>query len=562
MTMKKLIACTWCLLGLVFMGGVTVPAADLPGTVQPGQIEKQFKPEPKIRAGQPERIGVPELDQSVPSNAKSIRFKLKKIVIEGVTVYSESELLSAYQNLLDKEVLLTEIYQIAFSLTAKYRNDGYILSRVIVPVQLIEGGEVRLKAIEGYVASVTVTGVDGDWRKLVERYAEKIKQTRPLRNNVLERYLLLINDLPGAFARATIKPSQSEPGASEMTVHFTQQKVQGGLSADNRGGELQGPMRISGDMTLNSVLALQESTTLRLVSSGNERLWYAFFGHQENIGSNGGKLNLSASVVRSEPKEMFFIPLNLETSSETYTLAYNYPLIRSRSQNLSIRGSFFAYDGETEIFDVEDTRDQIRGFRLGITYDRADSWRGVNLLDIELSQGVDGLGSSENDDLRLSRSNGRVDFTKAALYAARLQSLTTRWSFLLAVNAQYACNDLLSSELYSFGGEQFGRGYDPSELVGDHGVSGKLELRFTDMLPLGFTSSYTLYGFYDVGVVYQRETDAFERSESAASAGLGLRLSLGPYVSCFAELAKPLTRDVAAEEDRDARGYGGLSIRF
>jgi hemolysin activation/secretion protein len=471
-------------------------------------------------------------------------------------------LLSAYQNLLDTEVLLAEIYQIAFSLTAKYRNDGYILSRVIVPVQLIEDGEVRLKAIEGYVVSVTVTGVFGDWCNLVERYAEEIKQSRPLRNNVLERYLLLMNDLPGAFARATIKPSQSEPGASEMTVHFTQQKVQGGLSADNRGGELQGPMRISADMTLNSVLALQESTTLRLVSSGNDRLRYAFFGHQENIGSDGGKLNLFASVVRSEPKETLFIPLNLETSSETYTLAYSYPLIRSRSQNLSIRGSFFAHEGKTEIFGVEDTRDQVRGFRLGVTFDRADSWRGVNLLDIELSQGIEGLGSSENDDILLSRPNGRVDFTKATLYAARLQSLTTRWSVLVAANGQYAGNDLLSSELYSFGGEQFGRGYDPSELVGDHGVAGKLELRFTDTLPLGFASSYTLYGFYDVGIVYQRTTDGFDESESAASAGCGLRLSLGPYVSCFAEMAKPLTRDVTAEGNRDARGYGGLSIRF
>jgi hemolysin activation/secretion protein len=538
------------------------PAADLPGTVQPGQIEQQFEPEPKIRAGQPARIGVPELDQPVPSEAKDIRFKLTKIVIEGVTVYSESELLSAYRNLLNKEVLLSEIYQIASSLTAKYRNDGYILSRVIVPVQLIEGGEVRLRAIEGYISSITVEGVDGDWRKLVEHYAEEIKKSRPLRNTVLERYLLLMNDLPGAFAQATIKASKSEPGASEMTVQFTQHKVQGGLSADNRGGESLGPMRISGDITFNSVLGLQESTNIRLVSSGNERLKYGFLGHEENIGPDGGKLNLSASVVRAKPKEMFFIPLDLETSSETYKLAYGYPLIRSRSHNLSLRCSFYGHNGETEIFGVEDTRDRIRAFQLGVTYDRADSWHGINLLDIELTQGIDGLGSSDNDDTMLSRQNGRVDFTKATLYAARLQSLTTRWSVLTAVNGQYAWTDLLSSELYSFGGEQFGRGYDPSELVGDHGVAGKLELRFTDTFTLGFAFSYTLYGFYDVGIVYQRTPNGVDRSESGASTGLGLRVRLGQYVSCYAEVAKPLTRDVAAEENRHARGYGGISIRF
>jgi len=551
-----------CGVVFVFVWTIIATAADLPGTVQPGQIERQFKPEPKIRAGQPDRMGVPELDQPVPSDAKDIRFTLTKIVIEGATVYSESELLSPYQDRLGSEVSLSEMYQIASALTAKYRNDGYILSRVVVPVQLIERGEVRLKSIEGYVAKVTVTGVDGDRRKMVERYAEEIKKSRPLRNSVMERYILLMNDLPGAFARATIKPSPSEPGGSEMTVQFTQKMVQGGLSADNRGGESLGPMRIFADIALNSVLGLQENTILRVVSSGDEKLKYGSVAHEERIGPDGGKLWLFASVVRAEPKEMMFIPLNLETSSETYALAYSYPLIRSRSENLYLRGSFFAHDGETEIFGTEDTRDRIRGFRLGVTYDRADPWRGINLLDIELSQGIEGLGSSENGDMRLSRPKGHVDFTKATLYAARLQSLTERFSLLAAVNAQYAWCDLLSSELYSFGGEQFGRGYDPSELVGDHGIAGKLELRFTDTLPFGVAYSYMLYGFYDVGVVYQRSPEGFEHSESAASAGVGLRLNLGPDISCFGEFAKPLTRNVYAEGDRGARGYGGVSIRF
>ena len=559
--MKKLIASTLCVLGFVLVWCITAWAADLPGTVQPGQIEQQFKMEPKIRAGQPDRSVVPEVDQPVPSNARGIRFKLTKMVIEGSTVYSESELRSVYQDRLDKEISLSEIYQIASLLTAKYRNDGYILSRVIVPLQSIEGGEVRLKAIEGYVARVTIDG-PVDWRKLVERYAGEITKSRPLKNGVLERYLLFMNDLPGAFARATIKPSPSEPGASEMTVQFTQSKVQGGLAADNRGGELLGSMRISADLALNSVLGLQESTTLRGVSSGNDRLTFVSIVHEERIGPHGGKLNLSASMTESKPKEIFFIPLNLETTSQTAALTYSYPFIRSRSQNLSIRGSLTAHDGKTEIFGIEDTHDRIRAFRLGATYDRADSWRGVNLLDIEISQGIDGLGSSDKNDPMLSRPNGRIDFTKASLYAARLQSLTERWSVLAAVNAQYAWADLLSSELYSFGGEQFGRGYDPSELVGDHGLAGKLELRYTDTLPFRFASSFTIYGFYDAGIVYLRSPDGDKNSESAASVGLGVRMNLGPYVSLYAELAKPLTRDVSAEGNRNARGYGGISIRF
>jgi hemolysin activation/secretion protein len=561
-TMRKFMAGAWIVLWLMFLCSVVVHAANLPGTVQPGQIEQQFQPEPKMRADRPGRIVVPEADQPVPSNAKDIRFQLTRLIIEGTTVYSEKELLPSYQSRLNVEVSLADIYQIASTLTAKYRNDGYILSQVVVPAQSVEGGQVRLKVIEGYIASVTIEGVDGNRRKLVQRYADKIKQCRPLKNDVLERYLLLMNDLPGAFARATIKPSQKEQGASEMTVQFSQSKVQGGLSLDNRGGELLGPLRISGDVGLNSVLGLQENTSLRLVSSGNEKMTFVSLAHDERIGSEGGKLNLLLSTVNAKPKEMTFIPLNLETSSQTAALTLSHPLIRSRSQNLSLRGGFTFHEGKTEIFSVEDTHDSMRVLRIGVTYDLADSWYGVNLLEIELSQGILGLGSSRNGEATLSRPNGKVDFTKATLYAARLQSLTQHWSVLAAINTQYAFTDLLSSELYSYGGEQFGRGYDPSEMVGDHGIGMKVELRYKDTIPDRMAFSYTGYAFYDAGTVYSRSPGGLADSDSASSAGLGLRMDLGRYVSCFGELAKPLTRDVSAEGTRSMRFYGGVSIRF
>jgi len=544
--------------------GLCSGVAQAAGTVSPGQIEKQFQKPPEMRATEPSEVVVPEADQPVPSNAQDIRFKLTQLQVEGTTVYSEDALLADYKSRLNTEVALSDIYQIASALTAKYRNDGYILSRVVVPAQSIEGGTVHLKAIEGYVAEVIVEGADDDQRKMVEGYAAKIKQSRPLTNAVLERYMLLMNDLPGAFARAAIKSSGSEPGASEMTIQFFQQKVQGGLSIDNRGGKQLGPLRMSGDIELNSVLGLQENTTLRAVTSGdNDALKYLSLSHDERIGLEGGKLNLSIYFVESKPRELLFIPLEEKTKSESAALTYSYPVVRSRSQNLYLRGAFSAYNGTTDIFGVEITRDHIRALRLGATYDLADSFHGVNVLDIELSQGINGLGSSDNHDPLLSRFDGRVDFTKTTLYAARLQALAPKWSMLAAINAQYAGTDLLSPELFGFGGEQFGRGYDPSELVGDHGAAMKLELHYTGSLPTKSVSSYTAYGFYDVGKVYQRSSDGFfDSSESAASLGLGLKMSLGQHVSGFVEIAKPLTRDVIAEGDRHSRGYAGLSIRF
>ena len=541
---------------------VKTALAALPGTVLPGQIERQFQKPPEFRATQPGEIPSPAVEQATPANASEIRFTLSRLSIEGTKSYTEEALLQPYKKLNGTEVSLSDIYRIASELTTRYRNDGFILSKVVVPTQSIESGIVRLQAIEGYVSDIIIEGDKLDSRGLVQKYADQIKNIRPLTASVLERYMLLINDLPGAFAQATIRSSKNEPGASELVIHFAQAKTQGGLSVDNRDGRALGPMRYMGNLSLNSVLGLQENTSIRYVDSGNEELSYLAITHEELIGSEGGKISLFLSRVRSTPDEVSFITLNQATDSETGSLTYNYPLLRSRAENIYLRGSLYSFDGKTKIFGTQLSNDRIRAVRLGASFDLADRYHGLNLLDVEVSQGLKGLGASSNDDPSLSRIYGNVNFSKLTLYAARLQALSGHWSLLGAFNGQYAFTDLLSSELFGFGGDQFGRGYDPSEIVGDNGLAAKLELRYSGSLPTSFSSSWTGYGFYDVGKVYQRTPAGQPPQESAASAGLGVRFSVGQHYSGFIEVAKPLTRDVAAEQDRNARGYAGLSVQF
>ena len=534
--------------------------AQVPGTMQPGLIERQFQapPQPRVRPGE---FRVPVPSQVAPPEAEGIRFLLRELTVEGATVYAPEALRAEYQSLLDREVSLAEIYTVANALTVRYRNDGYVLSQVLVPAQAVEGGRVRLRAVEGYVAEVRFEG-DAAGR-LPLAYAQRIRAERPLTAATLERYLLLMNDLPGAFARATLAPSATEQGASDLVVQFAQRRASGGLSVDNRGGRALGPVRWSADVEQEAALGQGDSSGLRLVSTLDPELNYLSLFHEQALGTDGTRIGANLGWVRSQPDtSRVFIPLDLETVSVTGSIALSQPLRRSRGENLSLRAAFTTYDGATELFGVRDTEDRIRALRLGFTYDLADAWRGVNIVEMELGQGLNAFGASQAGDPDLSRANGKPDFTKLNLYAARLQVLAPRWSLLAAVNAQYAFADLLAPELFSFGGEPFGRGYDPAELVGDDGLAAKLELRRTDALAAGPLTAATAYGFYDFGYVRQRTPGGFPASESAASAGAGLRFDAGRHVSGFVELAKPLTRIVAAEGDKSLRGYAGLSLRF
>ena len=248
--------------------------------------------------------------------------------------------------------------------------------------------------------------------------------------------------------------------------------------------------------------------------------------------------------------------------SATATLLY--PIRRARIGNLSVRGTFTYFNGQTDFEDVQLSEDRIRALRAGLAWDAIDAWRGVNLADVELSQGLKGLGASPYGDPLASRAGGRPDFTKVTLYAgAGLKLIAPRWSVLAAVNAQYAFNELLSPEEFAYGGEQFGRAYDAAELLGDSGIAFKIDLRYTDRTP------------WPMDAVRRRTRSTASAScgngspqpgqdarSSAANAGAGVRVTGERGVSGYLEVAKPLTKIVTEEGNKNARVFVAVQLAF
>jgi hemolysin activation/secretion protein len=530
-----------------------------PPGIQPGQIEKQFErpPEPTARPG---AIAIPETRQKPPQNADDVKVVLHKLTVDGVTAYRPEALRASYASVLEKEVTLAEIYRIGEALTAKYRNDGYILSQVFVPAQTVEDGSVRLQAVEGYIANVRVEGGTAAMRDRVKKYGEKIRASRPVTMAALERYVLLLNDLPGFVAQAVLAPSASA-GASDLVLRLARRREQSDLSSDNRGSDAQGPARLSGNLILKSLLGVASRTEVRTVTSFTPELFYTAVVHDQYIGAEGGKFGIAGSFVYSKPQELSIVPLRLVEQSDSVHLSYSQPIFRRRSRNLTVRGVLSAFDSKTQVFGINDTVEHVRSVMFGVTYDGADGLGGVNLLDVAFSQGLQGLGASRQGDQLLSRSTGKVDFRKSTLYAQRLQPLPARLSLLFGASGQYAFTDVLSSEMFSFGGEFFGRGYDPSALLNDHGAALRLDVRYS----LSFSGKpVTLmpYVFGDAGRVWQRTPfPGIDASQTATSAGGGFWLNIGRQFTGFVEVAAPFNTIAGQNPNRNARVYAGVSVR-
>lgn len=539
----------------------TVPP--LPSTAQPGAIEREHARQPEPRA--PEQLGrpveAPAPLQPPPPGAESKTFSLASIEISGNTVIPTASLLAPYSSLRGTTLSVARIYSIAAELTAAYRNRGFILSSVVVPPQDLQDGRVKLVAVEGYLAAVKFTGTTHR-PGMLESVRRALLGEKPLRAKTLERQLLLLNDLPGLVAQGFLAPAASQSGAAELTIRLEQRHLAVGAAGSNRGSRLQGPYQYGANIGLQSVLGLDEVTGLDyLQASDASELRYYAASHKERLTASGLDLDMFASRSDSTPDlGTQLTQLNLATDTRLARLGLSYPLIRTRAVNFSIHGALSYEDARSDIPGFTLSRDRISAVRLGVTLDHVDEAAGVNRGELEFSRGLDIFGASQFGDPLASRLGGRPEFSKLTTYLARLQSLGHSFSALLAFTGQYAMNRPLAPEEFSFGGEYFGRAYDPSELVGASGVAGKLEIRYTLDQPNGL--SLTPYAFAEQGYVWQR-LDASEvglpRTDHATSVGGGLRMGISRWVTGYVEVAKPTNHVVAAEGNQKARVFGGLA---
>jgi hemolysin activation/secretion protein len=527
----------------------------------PGQVEREFTPPPALRAPPRPLPKVPALPP-VPPRVPELKLTVREIGIEGMTVYSFADVTPYFAPLLGKEVTLEEIYKVAAELTAKYVADGYFLSRVVVPAQEIRDESVRLTAIEGYVAQVRFQGAPPGEEAMLQAYADKIRAVRPLTTRALERYLLLMNDLAGVDARSTLVPSGAGLGAADLVIDFSFTRASGQIGADNRGSRALGPWRVSATGELNSLFGRFDKTRLFASSTLSNEQNYASLFHAEPVGAEGARLAVTAwgAIARPDPSTLGGLSSS-ESRSWSAGLLYAYPVVRSRALNLTPRAAFVAEEGRAEVNDLLVTEDRLRVLRAGLAFDAIDRLFGSNVVDVELAQGLNALGARRTTTAQLPVTTGKSDFTKLAFYAGRLQPLDPSWSLFAAASGQYAFNRVPSLEAFAVGGEYFGRGYDPSEIVGDSGASLKIDLQ-RELGALG-GAALSGYGFYDLGAVYRRAALPVQLQQaSLASLGIGLRVRYGASLYGYVEAAKPLTRTPALEGDKDARVYGGLFASF
>jgi hemolysin activation/secretion protein len=560
MTHKNLLTLSALFAALLLPAGFAVaqnvPSAD-PSRAQ-RQIAPLEAPQPPATAGSITATGTPK----APKGAEKIKFVLASLTIEGVTAYQETELTSLYQDMMGKTITLADIYDLAGRLTIKYRNDGYILAQVVVPPQTVKGGHIRLRVVEGVTHNIRIEGQTNGSLDDLQPYADAIKAAQPFNSKVLERYLLLINDLPGLSARAVLSPA-AVPGATDILIIVERKPYDLFFQADNRGSRYLGPLQLNAGTRLNNMLGYYEGINLQYVlAPDNSELNYGGIGFTKPLGHDGTRFLASGSLTRTRPG-FILKPFDVRGLARTLNLELMHPIIRSRNENLNATWRFDYLDSRREDnLGGHPIADRLTVMRLGSLFQNVDRYAGANTLTAELSKGLGVFNSTERNNPYTTRPGASDIFFKSTAEVSRLQRLNPQFDLFGSMTGQWAAQRLLVSEQFGLGGTAYGSAYDSSEITGDDGLAVRAELRWNNPVPAALRSTQ-VYGFYDIGKVWDPgNTVASDRVASLASAGAGLRLGFNANISGSVELAQPLTRDVGTEGDRNPRIFAALTAKF
>ena len=516
----------------------------------------------RLRLSPPELPSQEDLDLTirnpeksvVPKDVSELDFLVLRIQVNGVTYFSKEEVRTLFAPLEGQRIRLETLREQADRLQGLYATQGFLLTRVIIPPQKIEGGVVTIEVVEGYIDDIVLDDETSPGAALAQNALADLRNQRPLDIRELDSELLILNDTPGLAVKTLLRPG-SNLGAATMAVSTAKVPNQGFANVSNTGSNAIGPALYSIGYTLNSPLNRPGSFDLSVSVAGRSltELQAVSARYAMPIGFKGVILYLGGLAARAKPGGE---AAALGVSSASYSLEARLrtPLYRSRSSALYLETALLFARTRVTALGAEITRDKIASSQIGLR-GHHQSPLGQTTAQILVNAALPAIGVLDEKTPNPSIPGFDPNFSKVSWQFDHVFPLNTAASFLTRVVGQWTDDRLLAGEQVAFGGPLLGRGYAPSVLTGDKGVGVLGEMRFD--LPAvqepGMISNAQVYGFADAArAKLLAGVGAPAVTQSIVSYGMGLKALLVDRLFLDLQFASE-GRKIPGAESRPAR---------
>lgn len=491
-------------------------------------------------------------------------FVLTGVRFDGNAAFGDEALLALVARWLGTAIEFADIERMSEALTEHYRRAGYVLAHVVAAPQEVSGGVVRFDVYEGRLGDVRVAKRGGALvpDALIEAAIAPLRRGDALRQDVLERAMLLLGDLPGLTPQASLEAGTA-PGEFDLNIDMeASPRVVAGVDADNHGVRLAGEHRLGAFARINNPLGIGDSMDVRLARPLEHGQWQGRIAYETALPQPGLRAGIGYSrsaYALGEP----YAALGAAGRAGIAELSLSYSLLRSRMRNLSLR---IAAERKLLRDEFEALAQQFarKATVLGATLDfeGRDGAFGAGYSGVMLSVQMGRLSMESADawdaDQSFAGPHAQGRYARVLYRFARLQAIDGTASAFVSLSGQWANRNLDSMEKMAIGGPHGVRAYSTAAGLADEGQVLKLEYRIAPW------RQATFYPFFDVGRarISHNPLPGMANHRYLRGAGLGMAWEPQRGLSLDASLAWPMGKADIERHERNPRLFAQIRKVF
>lgn len=563
----------WVAQGAGFLG--EAHAQVIPPAGKSGIQEKSLRESRPVFQPPEERIPEIQIEDSrtLKDAGAGPSFFVRKILIEGNTLFGD-DILGPMVNIGEGSDLTLGILSLmAQEITAHYAQEGYILARTFIPEQEVEDGVVTIRVLEGRPGEVLVTGNERFATEDILNWMKPVQEEEIFKIGTLEKSLLLLNEVMGFNAKATLKPGR-EFGTSDILLDVTESRpYRFSFDGDNFGSRFTGEQRYGITGVLGNALIFGDRLSFRGVQSNGDQL---FLNTTYTVPLNNRGTSFELSHIFSEFNlGESLVALNAGGKANIASFILNHPIHKTRTSefHVSLGGDLRYF--ENDLLGQPSSNDKLQDIYASFGGFFSDSLKGRTFYNFHFQQG---FGERDISDSLNSRFLGKGDVFIIKMEAQRFQSAYFLNSyFIFKGRGQIVDGRVLSPDLFPIGGFGSVRGYPLAEAAGDNGYTLSVEyvLPFPFKIPLSdhpkmktLDQVVSLFGFLDHGAVFVKSKQPGEFDTDMDSAGGGVKINIPkagpnyPSISISASVGFPVLNGAEPSDDSSYTLYLGGVITY
>jgi len=528
-----------------------------------GRIQEQLRvPEPPRKPAAPQiRIQPPAAD----SKADTPPFFVSRFRVTGATVFPAGQL----EELLgqaNRNMTLRAVQALADRITEFYKNRGYIVARALIPAQDVRDGVVEVQVVEGRYERIDINNASEMSESRIRTLLGGVREDAIVHGPTLERAVLLVSDLAGIQPKATLEPAEKTGYTNLVLEIVPTKKADIDISLDNGGSLYTGRYRLSAGAALNSPLNIGDRLSARLVTSG-EKLTSMRLAYDAPVGPPG--LRLSAFVSETKYKlGDIYTSLDASGAAHSFGVGSTYPFVRSSP--FTLRGilnvEYREFEDRIGASDILNEK-SAQLIQWGGNGDVRDAFLGgaITAFQAVVTNGrlVLHTPSLVTSDAATARTYG--NYHKLTIAANRLQGLGENLRGVFNYSAQFAADNLDSSEKFSVGGISGVRAYPPGEAAGDDAQLIQAELRYNAGTFRGGQLVPSVFIDHARSKIVHQTWDGFtgKNYRSLSGFGVGMEWAISGVFYVRGWYAHKLGSEAAtAEPDRKSRVWAQAGVLF